>query len=357
MAEPFPRFLKDYPDLTPFVLSNVQLTGTTIGNGAYGIVEEVVLCGAAKTVHAILDSNSEIVTAQFVKELHFMSTLRHANIVQFLGVCCFQGSRLPALVMEQLLTSLHDLLDPPGDAKRPPDVLKQLTYFTMGLKCSVLHNVASGLAYLHEKLPPIIHRDLSAKNVLLTSQLVAKIADLGMARIIDVAQMRAMTRAPGAAAYMPPEASAPSASDEQKSDYDASIDVFSFGIITIFTIGETFPCTPLAPNYTDKRSGSLVALTELQRRSRYMQNVLSKLSACGEPSEDHPLIKVIQQCLQNIPAKRPAICDVLRLIEHARVEIKDEGDEANKCALVQALQNQRKTQVSYYAGVCLWGVF
>ena len=38
-----------------------------------------------------------------------MSTLRHPHIVQFLGVCFLPGSRLPALVMELLLTSLHDL--------------------------------------------------------------------------------------------------------------------------------------------------------------------------------------------------------------------------------------------------------
>ena len=344
-------FFQAHPDLAPFVLSDVQLTGTTIGSGAYGIVEEVVLCGAAKTVHARLDLIvPSDTTARFVKELQLMSTLRHANIVQFLGVCFFQGSRLPALVMEQLLTSLHDLLDPPHDAQRPSDLPKSLTYFKIGLKRSVLHNVASGLAYLHEQSPPIIHRDLSAKNILLTSQLVAKIADLGMARMIPVAQMSdkaAMTKAPGTAVYMPPEAIAPSASNVEKADYDASIDIFSFGIITLFTIGETFPCDPLAPNYADDRSGTLVARTELQRRDKYMHNVRSRLSACGDPGGNHPLIQLIQQCLENIPSKRPGIRRVLHLIESTKVEINDEENQTCKRNLVQVLQNQQKNQVSY----------
>ena len=99
--------------------------------------------------------------------------------------------------------------------------------------------------------------------------MVAKIADLGVARIVP--RMRAaatMTKAPGGGVYMPPEAVAPSASNREKSKYNASIDMFSLGVVTTFTIGETFPCDPLAPTYTDEKSGLLVACSELQRRSR-----------------------------------------------------------------------------------------
>ena len=335
-------FLHDHPELRPFVLSSVQLTGTTIGHGAYGSVEEVAIpvCGAAKKVHDLLLGSSKI-TTQFAEELQLMSTLRHPNIVQFLGVCFFPGSRLPALVMERLLSSLHDLLDPEtDDAQPPPAGPRPLTFFKMGLKCSVLHNVASGLAYLHERSPPIIHRDLSAKNVLLTSELVCKIADLGVARIVP--RMRAaatMTKAPGASVYMPPEAVAPSAANTEKSKYDASIDVFSLGVVTIFTLGETFPCDPLAPNYTDEESGLLIARSELQRRSRYMENVNRQLRG------DHPLIRLIQQCLHNVPAKRPSIREVLHLIELARAGIRDDESERNKLELIRALQTQPRNQV------------
>ena len=197
------------------MLSNVRLTGTTIGAGAYGSVEEVAIPGAicaAKKFHEMFLDRYEIPPseirknlARFVRECQLMSTLRHPNIVQFLGVCFFPGSRLPALVMERLLTTLHDLLDPEIDPPPPPDAPKP--FFPLGLKCSILHNVASGLAFLHEQSPPIIHRDLSARNVLLNSGMVAKIADLGVARIVP--RMRAaatMTKAPGAYVYMPPEA-------------------------------------------------------------------------------------------------------------------------------------------------------
>ena len=341
------------PELRPFVLSNVRLTGTRIGAGAYGSVEEVTIPvgAAAKKIHDIFQDRSEIpddeidkASTQFVRECHLMSTLRHPNIVQFLGVCSIPGSRLPALVMERLLTSLHDLLDP--ETQPPSGAPSPLSFFTLGLKCCVLHNAASGLDYLHQQPPPIIHRDLSARNILLNWRLVAKVADLGVARIVP--RMRAaatMTKAPGASPYMPPEAIAPSESDEQKSNYDFSIDVFSFGVVTIFTIGETFPCDPLAPTYTNKETGLLVARTEVQRRSKYMQNVNTQLRVCGQLRGNHPLIQLIQQCLQNVPAKRPGISEVLGLIELARAGIRDEKSEKNKEELVRALQNQPRNQV------------
>ena len=343
--------LRDNPELRPFVLSNVTLTGTRIGAGAYGSVDEVAIsvCGAAKKIHDIFQDRSEIpqvevdkASTQFVKECQLMSTLRHPNIVQFLGVCFFAGSRLPALVMERLLTSLHDLLDP--ETQPPPGTRPPLSFFKLGLKCSVLHNVASGLDYLHHQTPPIIHRDLSARNILLNSSLVGKIADLGVARIMPHKRHAAtMTKAPGASIYMPPEAVAPSASNDLKSNYDASIDIFSLGVVTIFTVGENFPCDPLAPNFFDEERGMLIGRTELQRRSRYMQNVNAQLRAYGQLHEDHPLIRLIQQCLHNRPHHRPDIGEVLGLLEEAKAGIRD--DERNKVELLRALQYQPRHQV------------
>ena len=273
-----------------------------------------------------------------------MSTLRHPNIVQFLGVCFFPGSRLPALVMERLLTSLHDLLDP--ETQPPPGAPRPLSFFRLGLKYRVLHNVASGLDYLHQQTPPIIHRDLPARNILLNWRLVAKIADLGVACIMP--RMRAaatMTKAPGASPYMPPEAIAPARSNSEKSKYDASIDIFSFGVVTIFTVGEVFPCDPLEPNHFND-SGLLVARTELQRRSEYMRSVNTQLRACSQLRGDHPLIQLIQQCLHNRSStNRPNIREVLRLLEEARAGIRDEESERNKEELVRALQNQPRNQV------------
>ena len=346
------NLLRDNPELRPFLLSNVRRTGVRIGGGAYGRVDEVAIpvTAAAKTIYDFLQERDEVsdqlpkAVTEFTRECQLMSALRHPHIVQFLGVCFFPDSRLPALVMERLLSSLHDLLDP--ETPPSPGAPRPLSFFTMDLKCSVLHDVASGLAYLHERPSPIIHRDLSARNVLLNSAMVAKIADLGVARIAP--RMRAaatMTKAPGAGIYMPPEATAPASSNAEKSKYDASIDVFSLGVVTIFAIGGTFPCDPETATYVDEKSGSVVARTELQRRGKYMRDVNAQLHAYGQLREDHPLIQLIQQCLHNSPHKRPSIGEVLRLLEEARAGVRDNRSEKNKCELVRALQTQPRNQV------------
>ena len=328
------------------MLSNVRLTGTRIGVGAYGSVEEVTIPGAvcaAKRIHDIFQNTSEVPAAeirrastQFVRECQLMSTLRHPNIVQFLGVCFFQGSQLPALVMERLLTSLHDLLDPETDPPPPPDAPKP--FFPLSLKCSVLQNAASGLAYLHERSPPVIHRDLSARNVLVSSGMVAKIADLGVARILPrMRDAATMTKAPGAGIYMPPEAlEAKSEEEEQRSKYDASIDVFSFGVVSIFTLSQTFPCNLLAPNYREGRRH--IARTELERRAQYMQMIYRQLR------ENRPLLQMIERCL-DFPEDRPSIGEVLRLLEQARAEVRDEQMDMNKLELLQTLHSQPRNQV------------
>ena len=69
--------LREHPELRSFVLSNVRLTGTRIGTGAYGSVEKVEIPGAicaAKKIHDIFQDHSEIpaaeiqrATAQFVE--------------------------------------------------------------------------------------------------------------------------------------------------------------------------------------------------------------------------------------------------------------------------------------------------
>ena len=148
-----------------------------------------------------------------------MAEMRHPHIVQFLGLCFLEGSTLPVLVMEQLDSSLDGLLEgAPG--------------LPLSLKRSLLTDVIRGLLYLHTRRHPVVHRDLSARNVLLTSSLMAKISDLGNARIVNLRPgqlARTLTRIPGTFVYMPPEAF------DDSSRYGPKLDIFSFGHLALFT--------------------------------------------------------------------------------------------------------------------------
>ena len=338
MAVPF---LRHHPDLRPFVLPDVRLTGRNIGSGSYGSVEEVEIPGAicaAKKIHDIFQDRSQIsedeirrASEQFVVECRVMSTIRHPRIVQFLGLCFFPRSLLPALVMEMLSTNLHEVLDPETEGQEERDDSENKPYIPLALKCSILSDVGQGLAFLHSRTPPIIHRDLSARNVLLTTGMAAKIADLGMARLIPALRRAAtMTKAPGASIYMPPEAR------ENGSRYDVTIDVFSFGVLAMFTVSQVFP-DPLPAAYMDEERMTMVGRTELQRRGTYMQKIERQLR------EEHPLILMIQNCLNNLPRQRPLIGRVIQFLSQARGEIQDEEGDMNKLELVQSLRE--KTQL------------
>ena len=149
-----------------------------------------------------------------------MSDLRHPNITQFMGVCFLPNCQLPVLLMERLDGNLDSLLE------TVPNI-------PLALKRSMLEDVAKGLLYLHKHDPQIVHRDLTAKNVLLTSSLVAKITDFGNSRIVNLQPgqlARTLSRLPGTLVYMPPEALT------SASRYGPSLDVFSFGHLALFTL-------------------------------------------------------------------------------------------------------------------------
>ena len=85
-------------------------------------MEEVEIPGAtcaAKKIHETLlrmgNADEVRIVEEFVRECCLISSLRHPHVAQFLGVCFLPGSRLPALVMEKLLVSLHELLETTPD--------------------------------------------------------------------------------------------------------------------------------------------------------------------------------------------------------------------------------------------------
>ena len=174
-----------------------------------------------------------------------MSQLRHPHIVQFLGVCYLPGSPIPALLMEKLLTSLDNLLE------TSPNI-------PLDVKLYLLMGTGRGVVYLHSHTPPIAHRDLTARNILIDSGLTAKIADLGVARMVNIRPGQlavTMTAGPGNNLYMPPE----TVQEEGATRYNTSIDIFSFGVVSLFTLTQTFPKDLKPATYLDQTTRRLVA--------------------------------------------------------------------------------------------------
>ena len=76
------------------------------------------------------------------------------------------------------------------------------------------------------------------------------------------------------------------------------------------------------------------ARAELERRGTYMREVKKQFQ------EGHPLVQMIQQCLNNIVEERPTIQQVMEWLELTRAEVEDNEFDVNKRSLAQILQSR-----------------
>ena len=277
-----------------------ELDRDELGRGAYGRVYAVKYCQticAAKEIHSILVEGVGQVQMQrtiesFMRECRQCSTLRHPNVIQFLGVYYPTGvgganrMRLPVMVMEMMADSLTSFVD--KHEKIP-----------VHIKYSIVHDVSLGLCYLHNHDPPIVHRDLSPNNVLLTAHHVAKISDLGVAKVIKADSRKTMTKAPGTVDFMPPEAL------DDTPEYGPPMDVFSFAGIILHTFNQQWP-SPSKQVKFDPKTRKKVALLEVERRQQYLDKMI------GEAEVLRPLV---EECLDDDPAVRPTIVTVCERIQ------------------------------------------
>lgn len=284
--------------------TTVRVTDSSLGTGSYGSVKKVEVGGrmcAGKIVHGLLldpgNHGVENIRRKYMEECRLMAGVRHPNIVQFLGVCSISAeSPLPVLVMELLDGNLDSFLE---NTPKIPLIVKR----------HILEEISKGLVYLHEREPQIIHRDLTAMNVListtfdagssevlLVAALTVKISDLGNSRIIDLQPENrgTLTCNPGNLLYMPPEAL------EDKPRYGPKLDVFSFGHCALFVATQVFPNRLKNPTYYND-SRQLLARSEVERREEYFAQ-MERLLPGGL---QHPLAVLTRDCLSNMPENRP----------------------------------------------------
>ena len=277
----------------PYKLTGVRVTDRELGHGSYATVLELEYMGlkcAGKKIHELLlkQGDTSYTVRRFEEECRLLSQVRHPNIVQFLGVYFQERVRAPILVMEFLPTNLTSCIEQYGILP------KEISY-------SILHDVALGLCYLHSQTPPIIHRDLSSNNVLLTPNVTAKISDLGVARILNLTplQVSGMTQTPGTPAYMPPEVMI------ANPKYDTSVDEFSYGIMMIHMFSGEWP-EPQVGQIRTELDGGMTPVSEAERREVFLQGI----------GNDHPLMDLILKCIHNHPKARAHASEIVgRLAE------------------------------------------
>lgn len=184
-----------------------------IGAGAMAVVYRAKQISldrtvAVKVLPRRLSKNAEFVE-RFYREGRAAAQLNHNNIVQAIDVG--EAGGFHYFVMEYVQgCSVYDEL---SDAK----------HYDEAEAIAIIRQIAQALHHAHER--GFIHRDVKPKNIMITEDRVAKLADMGLAREASdlEAAMAEAGRAYGTPYYISPE------QIRGEVDVDARADLYSLG--------------------------------------------------------------------------------------------------------------------------------
>ncbi|XP_073024376.1 uncharacterized protein [Primulina eburnea] len=256
-----------------------------------------------------LDGNS--VRDSFSTEVKTLGLIRHKNIVKFLGCCWNQNTRL--LMYDYMPNgSLGSLLHE-----------KSVACLDWDVRYRIILGAAQGLAYLHHDcVPPIVHRDIKANNILIGLDFEPYIADFGLAKLVDDGDfVRSSFTVAGSYGYIAPEYG-------YRMKITEKSDVYSYGVVVleVLTGKQTTDTTiPEGLHIVDwvrqKRSGTEVLDPSLHPRPnpeiQEMMQTLGVAMLCVHPSpEDRPTMKDVAAMLKEIRYER----DEISKLDHKRIK-------------------------------------
>eukprot|EP01127_Copromyxa_protea_P017779 TRINITY_DN5466_c0_g1_i1.p1 TRINITY_DN5466_c0_g1~~TRINITY_DN5466_c0_g1_i1.p1 ORF type:complete len:686 (+),score=105.96 TRINITY_DN5466_c0_g1_i1:16-2073(+) len=176
-----------------------------VGEGTAGVVSAGRWNG---TTVAVKSFNNNSDPKEFYREVSLLTLIKHKHIVSLHGASMDPND--PFLIEDLMEASLYDIIH-----------CKTLE-LPESLKLHVAYGTAKGMRVLHNI--GIIHRDLKSLNILISKNMVAKICDFGLSRVLDKSKSNMMTQNIGTVSWTAPEVFS-------KKGYTEKADVYSFGII------------------------------------------------------------------------------------------------------------------------------
>lgn len=240
-------------DENPFILkaNDIKISQQLVGEGSFGDVRVAKWLNAkvaAKLIHTESQSSCEEINVSLREELLKFLPLRHPNIVLLLGIregYIQEGYTQmkdniinPVIINELMPYCLHDLLE--GLLLKPPEKADM----KLPEVIDIVLDIANALVYLHGHNPPIIHGNITAKNIMIDTGRHAKLADLGHIIFHPVEWSKSISengvniKVASNSAYAAPEIL-------RRGQVSEKIDIHSLGVVLIYICSGEIPSSEL----------------------------------------------------------------------------------------------------------------
>ncbi|XP_078166459.1 uncharacterized protein LOC144561316 [Carex rostrata] len=260
-----------------------------IGSGGHARVYKAILEPDNLTLAVkkimLASGESSLDAEAFHREIHTITHIRHRNIAKLYGYCSSpQNKYLVYKYYEK--RDLHNILKS-----------EEAIELDWAKRKVIMRDVACALSHLHHDCyPPIVHRDVTSKNILLNSEFIASISDFGTAKFLKPESSNWSMLA-GTCGYIAPELAYTMRMTEK-------CDVYSFGVIMLELL-------------MGKHPGDMLNLSSSDQKEIILQDVLDQRIEPPREQVINEILKIIQiayECLNNNPSLRPTMQEVVNSI-------------------------------------------
>ncbi|KAJ0970370.1 hypothetical protein J5N97_023247 [Dioscorea zingiberensis] len=275
---------------------------SVLGMGATGIVYKADMPrhhAVVKKLWPTTNDGGVTEATDIAGEVNLLGRLRHRNIVRLLGY--LHNDTDTMFIYEYMPNgSLWEALHGNQAGRLLVDWVSRY---------NVAAGIAQGMAYLHHDChPPVIHRDVKSNNILLDSNLDARIADFGLARLM-LRKKETVSMVAGSYGYIAPEYGYTLKVD-QKSD------IYSFGVVLMELVTGR---RPVEPEFGE--SQDIVGWVREKLSRREVEDVLDRSvgGQCKHVQEEMLLmLRIAVLCSARLPKDRPSMRDVLTMLGEAK---------------------------------------
>ncbi|KAI9162636.1 hypothetical protein LWI28_029120 [Acer negundo] len=296
------------------VLECLSMTDKILGMGSTGTVYKAEMPGGEIiAVKKLWGKHKENIRRRrgVLAEVDVLGNVRHRNIVRLLGCC---SNRECTMLLYEYMPNgnLDDLLH--GKNKGDNLIADWVTRYKIAL------GVAQGICYLHHDCDPVIvHRDLKPSNILLDGEMEARVADFGVAKLIQSDE--SMSVIAGSYGYIAPEYAYTLQVDEKS-------DIYSFGVVLMEII-----CGKRSVDSEFGDGNSIVDWVRSKIKNKEgVGDILDKNAgaSCASVREEMmQMLRIALLCTSRNPADRPSMRDVVLMLQEAKPKRKLPGSIIN----------------------------